>query len=189
MNDDNEIVIRSWEHPTAFAALFDRYATTIYRYAARRAGTTVADDVTAETFLVAFERRRAFDPEVPNARPWLFGIASHLLSRHARQQARQWRAYARAPLPEAAGEHEDRTVARLDASARTAELAKVITDLDDVDRDVLLLHAWGDLSYDEIATALEIPIGTVRSKLHRLRARLREQLDLPTRELLEENHG
>lgn len=190
MNDDNEIVSRSWGDPPAFAVLFDRYATTIHRYAARRAGTAVADDILAETFLVAFERRRTYDLAVPNARPWLFGIASNLLGRHARQEARQWRAYARHPRSDSGDDHEERTVARLDAEAARADLARLLAELDPADRDVLLLYAWAELPYDEIATAIGIPVGTVRSKLHRLRRRLRQQLDLPLDELTEENsHG
>lgn len=160
-----------------FAVVFDRHATAIYRYLARRAGTVLADDLLAQTFLVAFEHRDRYDTARPSARPWLYGIASNLLRRHHRDEVRQYRAWARSgidPLEEAgpADESDD----RLDAAARSPSLARGLATLRPADREVLLLFAWGELSYDEIATALDIPLGTVRSRLHRARAHVRAAL-------------
>lgn len=93
---DAEIVTRSLQAPSVFAVLFDRHAAAVHQYARRRAGSGVADDVMAETFLVAFDKRHRFDPAVINARPWLLGIATRLLARHARAESRRWAAYARA---------------------------------------------------------------------------------------------
>ncbi|MEO6115645.1 MAG: sigma-70 family RNA polymerase sigma factor, partial [Pseudolysinimonas sp.] len=90
MSTDSEIIRRSQETPAAFAELYDRHAVAIHRYASRRLGEA-ADDVMSETFLVAFERRAAFDPAIEDARPWLYGIATTLLKKHRRQEARAWR--------------------------------------------------------------------------------------------------
>lgn len=91
MSSDSEIIERSRHIPAAFSELYDRHATTIHRYAARRGGTQVADDVMSETFLVAFERRSDFDTARESAEPWLYGIATTLLKQHARQEARAWK--------------------------------------------------------------------------------------------------
>ena len=186
---DNVLVRRSWDQPQIFALIFDRHASTIHAYAARRAGRPVADDVMAETFLIAFERRRSFDVDRTSARPWLYGIASNLLGRHARQEERQWRAYARHAGDAGSVEHESGAVARLDAARALAQMSAVVRRLDVVDRDVLLLYAWADLTYDQIAQALNLPVGTVRSKLHRVRTRLREHVDAANPDLMEVYHG
>jgi len=87
VSPDNEVIERSAREPAVFAMLFDRHATSVYRYVAQRLGDHVADDVMSETFLVAFERRSAYDISVSDARPWLLGIATRLMRKHARVEA------------------------------------------------------------------------------------------------------
>jgi RNA polymerase sigma-70 factor (ECF subfamily) len=162
---------------TDFAALFDRHATVVHRYLSRRIGTAVADDLLGETFLVAYERRATFDRSRADARPWLLGIATNLLRRHRRDELAQYRAWARTGADPVGGEVEDARVAqRLDAGAWSARLAGVLAGMRREDREVLLLVAWGELSYPEVAAALHIPAGTVRSRLHRARAAVRAEL-------------
>ena len=93
---DSELIHRSREDPQAFAVLYDKYCRSVHRYAATRAGESVADDVMAQTFLVAFESRESFDHQWEDARPWLFGIATNLLRRHHRTEARRLEAFAKA---------------------------------------------------------------------------------------------
>jgi RNA polymerase sigma-70 factor (ECF subfamily) len=122
----------------------------------------------------AFERRSRYDRTRPSALPWLLGIAVNLVARHYRDEERQLRAYARTGVdPIAGGEELD---ARLDAADTRARLAVALAELRPEERDVLLLHAWVELEYAEIAEALEIPVGTVRSRLSRARAHVRELL-------------
>jgi RNA polymerase sigma factor (sigma-70 family) len=156
-----------------FAALFDRHAVVIHRYLARRAGTTAADDLLAQTFLVAYERRAGYDRSRPDARPWLFGIAANLLRRRERDEIRQYQAWARTGVDPVAADHAIRVADRVDASVGAARLAGALAKLRRADREVLLLVAWGQLSYPEVAAALDIPVGTVRSRLARARAALR----------------
>ena len=87
--DDAAVIESSWREPEQFATLFDRHAPHIYRYLARRAGRQVADDLVAETFLAAFAKRDRYDLGHPDARPWLYGIATNLVGQHRRDQARQ----------------------------------------------------------------------------------------------------
>ncbi|MGW6735903.1 RNA polymerase sigma factor [Streptomyces sp. NPDC055013] len=177
---DASVIARSRDEPEAFAALFDRHADAVHRYAARRLGGEVADDLVAETFTTAFQQRHRYDPARgagADARPWLFGIATNLVGRHRRAEARRFKAMARVP---ALADHDeplaDRAADRVVARAVRRELAAALVALPARHRDVLLLVAWGDLSYGEAAQALGIAVGTVRSRLHRARSKLREAL-------------
>ncbi|MFH8770752.1 RNA polymerase sigma factor [Streptomyces sp. NPDC017958] len=175
--DDAEIVAQSLEQPELFALLYDRYAPDIHRYAARRLGDTAADDITADTFLVAFRIRSRYDRTRPNARPWLYGIAGNLIGKQRRAEVRALRALARNghdPVAESWGESwvED-TDSRI---AAQGPLAGALAGLSAPDRHVLLLVAWAELTYQEVAEALDIPVGTVRSRLNRARRKVRTAL-------------
>jgi RNA polymerase sigma factor (sigma-70 family) len=178
---DSEVISRMHDDPELFGTIFDRYYPGIHGFASRRLGRDLADDVAAETFLVAFDRWQRYDTAYDSARPWLFGIASNLIAGHQRAEARRYRALARADQvttgdPDGAGGPADRVVLRLDAQAVRAQLAAALEEIAPADREVVLLIAWGDLTSEEVARALEIPAGTVRSRLHRARRRLRAAL-------------
>jgi RNA polymerase sigma factor (sigma-70 family) len=173
--DDAEVVARSLEQPEAFALLYDRYAADIHRYAARRLGDSAADDITADTFLTAFRVRSRYDLTRANARPWLYGIAGNLIGRQRRTEVRALRALARTGHDPVAASWGDSWVEETDSRiAAQGPLAGALAALSAGDRNVLLLVAWADLTYQEVAEALDIPVGTVRSRLNRARNRLRE---------------
>ncbi|MEV4538346.1 sigma-70 family RNA polymerase sigma factor [Asanoa sp. NPDC049518] len=156
--------------PTDLAGMFTAYGRDLLRYCTRRVGEQVAEDVVAETFLVAYEQRFRYDPGRGAVLPWLYGIATNLLRRHRRTELRALRALADAePGPDAAEE-------RVDAQRTVRRLATVLAELPRRQRDVLLLFAVAELDYAEIAAALDIPPGTVRSALHRARAKVRAAL-------------
>lgn len=177
MLSDRDLIAASAEEPARFVDIFERHFQSIYRYALRRAGEGSADDIASETFLVAFARRGSYRGDQANARPWLFGIATNLIRRHRRDEERMLRAYTRA-----AGEtHNDDQIAvnaRVDASRMQPLLARALLKLRREERDTLLLIAWADLSYQEVAAALNVPVGTVRSRLSRARERVRKELRL-----------
>ncbi|MEZ5098781.1 MAG: RNA polymerase sigma factor [Thermoleophilia bacterium] len=160
---DADLIRRSLVEPIAFEAVFERHFDAVHAFAQRRVGRDLADEVAAEAFVRAFDRRSRYDGSHVDALPWLLGIATNVMRRHWRGERRRLDAYARsvagpasaAPGGEAAG-----------------ELLAAVARLPRAQREVLLLHAWADLSYEEIARALEVPIGTVRSRLARARARL-----------------
>jgi len=177
---DAAVIAGSLADPASFALVFDRHAATLLRFLVRRIGPDAADGLVGETFRVAFERRASYDSARPCARPWLYGIATNLLARHRRAEARRW-----AALERLAGQGGDGTpagadtdagaavAARLDALSLWPRVAATIAELPPGERNALLLYAWEDLGYDDIAAALGIPVGTVRSRLNRARRRLR----------------
>jgi RNA polymerase sigma-70 factor (ECF subfamily) len=163
------VIARSLGEASVFSTIFDRHFDAVFRYLARRIERARAEDLAATTFTVAFERRGRFRPEADTARPWLFGIATNLLRNERRAERRGLDLVARlrgdVKTPEGSpGEPDDR-------------LAPLLRKLDPDQLDVLLLYAWEELSYEEIAAALRIPVGTVRSRLARARSRLRTALD------------
>src|SRR5580693_5397901 len=175
VDDDAEIIGRSCAEPEQFAALFDRHAPLIHRYAARRVGREAADDLVAETFLAAFGKRRQYDRR-PDARPWLYGIATNLVGQHRREEVRQFRLRLAAGPAPVQNDDSERAVVNLTAQSVRAPLGQALGALAQADRDVLLLIAWEQLSYEEVARALGIPVGTVRSRLHRARKKIRKAL-------------
>ncbi|MBC6469251.1 RNA polymerase sigma factor [Actinomadura alba] len=148
----------------------------MHRYVTRRLGVSTADDVVAETFLLAFRGRKRYDVTRADARPWLYGIASNLIGKHRRAEKRLYRTLARAGVDRVAESYADRVDARVTAEGVQRELADALAGLSAGDRDVLLLVAWADLTYEGVADALGIPVGTVRSRLHRARRKVREAL-------------
>lgn len=130
----------------------------------------------AETFLVAFRLRGRYDLSRQDARPWLFGILVKECSRHHRRESARLRAHARAAEPDAVDGPADQIGHDLAARAARARLAAALARLKQRDRDVLTLIAWQDMSYDEVAETLNIPVGTVRSRLHRARRQMQAVL-------------
>ena len=166
--------------PELFTEVHDRYFATIYRYVAGRLGAQVAEDIAAETFLVAFDRRGTFDAERGDLRVWLFGIATNLVARHRRKEARHYRALARVDVTTAVEGHENRVVASVSAKRLLPRVAAALSGLSKGERDVLLLVALGGLGYEEVAEALGISPGTVGSRLTRARKKLSSSLTKET---------
>lgn len=188
MNTDAELIEQSRYGPAAFGELYDRHGPDIYRYAARRAGEFAAEDVMAETFLIAFESRQGFDGPAEAVRPWLFGIATNLLRRHHRAEARMLRALARSG-PAETFDGMDAVEANLDAAGNTARIGRALRALAPIDREAILLYVWADLSYEDIAAATGVPLGTVRSRINRARSKLRADLGSTFFTDKESNHG
>jgi RNA polymerase sigma factor (sigma-70 family) len=176
---DAELIARSIEDPRAFMPLVERHNRVLFGYLARRVGRDIAEDVTSETFTRAFAQRARFDTTRPDARPWLFGIALNLVRNQARSEVRQLRAYSRHGVHDRTEDDHVATVDRLDAQDRSPELATALAALKSGDREVLSMFAWSDMSYEEIAEALDIPVGTVRSRLNRARRIVQEHLVAP----------
>jgi RNA polymerase sigma factor (sigma-70 family) len=174
--DDATLILRSRQEPECFAALFRRHVAAIQRYVVRRLGPDAADDVVAETFLTAFTQRGQYQDSRPDARPWLYGIATNLIGRYRRAELRQYRVLARTGTDPVTEPFTDRVDAVVSAGRASRRLAAALARLPAGHRDALLLVAWGDLTYEQAALALGVPVGTVRSRLSRARGSLRRVL-------------
>lgn len=173
---DGKAIAASGADPERFAEIFDRHWTAIHRYVAWRLGAEMAEDVAADVFLTAFRSRDRYDPTRPDARPWLYGIATNLIGQHRRTERRRTELLARTEAVWASESFVDRSDARIAAERLRPRLVAVLSRLPAADRDLLLLVAWADLTYEETAHALGVPIGTVRSRLHRVRKKVRRAL-------------
>jgi RNA polymerase sigma-70 factor (ECF subfamily) len=173
---DAEAIRASLDDPDRFEVVFDRHFGAIHRFVERRLGGDLAEEIAAEVFVTAFASRSRYDTARENARPWLLGIAANLIRHQRRSEVRQLRAYARTGADSGDQPRDAELLDRVDAQASRAQLAEGIASLSADDREVLLLYAWAGLSYPEIAEALAIPVGTVRSRLSRARRQFRELL-------------
>jgi RNA polymerase sigma-70 factor (ECF subfamily) len=185
---DAATIAGSLVDPERFGQLYDRYAAMLYRFAVRRLGPTTAEDAVSDTFLAAFRHRGRYDLTRADARPWLFGILTHEIAGRRRAESTRLRLLAGLePEPHHAGP-EEQVPDAVTAQAAGGGLASALAQLNAGDRDVLLLIAWADLSYLEVADALAIPVGTVRSRLNRARRLVRQALgDQDPLNLQEEN--
>ncbi len=163
---------------TALGELFDSQAQDLYRYAVRASGDwAMAEDIVSLTFLEAWRLRAKLREEGESVRPWLFGIAANVLRNTARAARRHQAALARMPAREVVPDFADELVGRLDDSARLAAAQRALARLRRGDREVFMLCVWAGLDYAGAAQALGVPVGTVRSRLSRARARLRGLAD------------
>lgn len=163
----------------AFGALFERHSRAVYNFAFRStANWAVAEDAASDVFLTAWRRRGevVFTTESGSVLPWLLGVAANQLRNQRRSRWRAAGALDRLNANEVQPDHSDETVGRLADEAQMADVQAVVEQLPDHERDVLALCAWSGLDYAEAAIALGVPVGTVRSRLSRARAHLKELL-------------
>lgn len=172
---DAEVIASSLRQPQLFAPIFERHFADIYRYLCQRTEPSAAEDLASEVFTIALNKRNKFVAHHDSALPWLYGIASRLLADQSRKRARQARAYHKAGAQEI---HDTNPITgaqeRIDAHNAAQKLQPAIDSLNERDQDILHLYAHAELTYTDIASALNIPVGTVRSRLHRIRRALRD---------------
>lgn len=178
---DGELLSAVVEDPQAFLGVFERHFEAVHRFISRQLGSGLAEDAAAEVFLQALRSAHTFAPESADARPWLLGIATNVIRGELRRR------YAGYLEPIESVERVDAPVQddpRLDAVGRLAEVQRALTLVPIDDREPLLLYAWLDLPYEEIALALGLPVGTVRSRIARARRRLRIELGYEPMEIV-----
>jgi RNA polymerase sigma factor (sigma-70 family) len=175
-SSDSWAIEESLRTPASFARVFERHFGPVHHYISQRLGPDQADELGAETFLVAFDRRSHYDLARLDARPWLLGIATNLVHRHWRAERRWLKVCERL----AGGLSEGRGEMGVAPGSPwlNQDLALSLRSLARRDREALLLLAWAELSYEEIAVALAIPVGTVRSRINRARRKMRESMGL-----------
>jgi RNA polymerase sigma factor (sigma-70 family) len=158
----------------AFGLLFERHGKAIYNYCFRRVGDwAVAEDLLSIVFLEAWRRR---DKELPHDKvlPWLYGIATNVVRNRRRSERRFAAALRRVPKPDSGPSFDELADARIDDVRQMERVLALVERLPKHEQDVFALCAWSECSYEDAAVALDVPVGTVRSRLSRARARLRE---------------
>lgn len=179
-NDDDRAVWRSVANgdADAFGVLFDRHARTVYNHCFRQAGSwSEAEDLTSVVFLEAWRRRADVRLERDSARAWLLGVATNVCRNRARSLRRHRATLERIPAGSAQPDPADDVAARVDDERAMRAVLDEVAKLPRTDREVLALCGWDGLSYAEAAVALGVPVGTVRSRLSRARARLSKASD------------
>ena len=160
--------------PDALAILFRRHGNAIYNYCFRRLGDwAAAEDMVSIVFLEAWRKRDA-DVQAGKVLPWLYGIATNVVRNRRRSDRRYAAALRRLPADGPTPDSADDAVARADDQRQMKRLLAVVSELPRQEQDVLALCVWSELSYDDAASALGVPVGTVRSRLSRARTHLRE---------------
>jgi RNA polymerase sigma factor (sigma-70 family) len=164
--------------PAAFGLLFERHGRAVYNYCFRRtADWAAAEDLTSVVFLEAWRRRKEVRPHGESLLPWLYGVATNVLRNRSRSVRRHRAALERIPSA-----HEpdfaDGVADRLADAEQMRHVLAAIRVLPKRDREVLALCVWSELTYEEAAIALDLPVGTVRSRLSRARSRLRDEAEI-----------
>ncbi|MEA2010674.1 MAG: RNA polymerase sigma factor [Actinomycetota bacterium] len=182
-SSDAQAIERSLADPSRFEVVFDRHYDTIHRYVARRLGSPVADDLASEVFVQAFTARSRFTaPPGGSCLPWLYGITSNTMRHESRRRLRESRAVRRVTTSGHVQDVSTDVAWSVDAQRRVEEsgLIDAMNDLPPDDRETFYLYAVAEASYAEVAEALEVPLGTVRSRLARVRQKLRAALETAT---------
>lgn len=173
--DDGTAIELSWEVPERFSEIFDRHFSSIFAFCARRVGPVLAEDIVNETFCVAFDHRRHYDTkERPNARPWLMGIATNVMRHEFRRQLREKRAVDRISVEDTHPDHDASIVDNFAAAKRVERVRAALAKLPSQEIEALLLSVLELRTYEQIAEVLQVPVGTVRSRIHRARKHLNE---------------
>ncbi|MEV4419160.1 RNA polymerase sigma factor [Patulibacter sp. NPDC049589] len=158
----------------AFGVLYERHDRAVLAFCLWRTGDpALAEDLTSIVFLEAWRRRASTPLTTGDARPLLLAIATNVLRNQWRTRRRHRAALERlGRAGEPRPDHDDDAADRVDAAARLHEVRAQLDALPQREREVLALVALADLTYEETASALGLPVGTVRSRLSRARARL-----------------
>ena len=165
------------DDPAAFGEIFERHAKTVYNYLFRRcADWSVAEDLTSIVFIEAWRRRRDVELVHDSALPFLLGVATNVLRNRRRSERRYRAAMERIPLPDDSARPTHDPAVRVCAEEDMRVILGVLGRLPRREQDVVALCLWQGLSYEEVAVALDVPVGTIRSRLSRGRSRLRELL-------------
>jgi len=159
----------------AFGELFERHADRVYAHCFSRTGSwSMAEDLTSAVFLEAWRRRSQVKFSGDSVLPWLLGVANNATRNAQRTLRRHGQLIAKLPPPEPESDIAADAAERVDQERLAGHLLCAMTGLRRTEREVIALCDWAGLSYAEAAVALGVPEGTVRSRLSRARAHLRD---------------
>jgi RNA polymerase sigma factor (sigma-70 family) len=176
---DGDLWSRSSAHDgAAFSELFERHSKAVYNHCFRLTGSwSAAEDLTSVVFLQAWRRRNQVKLHGDSILPWLLAVANNVTRNSERSVRRHRLLLAKLPRSDASSEFENGIGDRIDDERRMHWILMIASRLKAKEREIIALCDWSGVSYSEAATALNIPIGTVRSRLSRAREHLRGLLD------------
>lgn len=169
----------------AFELIFERYSSHIINFAYRFLGSRdEAEDIAQEVFLRIYKAKERYDPKRP-FRPWIFSIASHLISDQKRFGKRHPKESLDVTLQDSDGnpyrnEIEDRSSAKSEELLEKQQIAhlvqKALKELPENQRQAVLLARFEDMSYEEISQTMKVSVSAVKSLLFRARESLKQSL-------------
>jgi RNA polymerase sigma-70 factor (ECF subfamily) len=164
----------------AFETLFERYRDRVFQFVLWQlgAGRDLAEELTQEVFFQLYLSASTFRHR-SRFRTWLYSLARNVCRHHERKHRREsgalrWGEDNEAPVLSDGGRSD--ALERLTAAEDRARVRQAVAALPREQRAALLLRDWEELSYQEIAAVLDIPVGTVRSRLHNARCALAHTL-------------
>lgn len=179
-DDDLAARLRSGD-VDAMGEVYDRFADRVYNFCFRRtASWSAAEDAMAAAFLEVWRVRARATAYDGTLLPWLYTVAGNVCRNQLRSQRRHAALRAKLHVVEEdvrVADHADDVAGRVDDERRMAELVAAVGRLGERDRQVLVHVAWDGLTYEQAAQVLDVPVGTVRSRLSRSRGRLAELMD------------
>jgi RNA polymerase sigma factor (sigma-70 family) len=165
----------------AFGELFERHADAVYNHCFRRTGSwSVAEDLTSVVFLEAWRRRRQVEFHGESVLPWFLAVANNAIRNSDRSIRRYRRLLSKLPRPTPIPDQSEEAIGRVDDERTMRNVLEAFNRLSAQDQEIVSLCDWTGLGYEDAAMALGVPIGTIRSRLSRARARLREHLGQTT---------
>jgi RNA polymerase sigma factor (sigma-70 family) len=171
---DADVIAASLEDGELFAEVLVRHRSAVFGFITRQMPRDDAADLTSEVFAKAFSLRAAYDTSRSSALPWLLGIAHNVVGDHyRRREVRVRHQSSLLAIEEVEDDPYLDVVNRLAIEKQREHIVEALSRLEPRDRDVLILTALGDMTYAEVAETLNIPIGTVKSRLSRARSRMR----------------
>lgn len=177
---DADVITASLDNPELFRIIVLRHGEAVLAHAARRVGRQDALDVASEVFLRGFRLRERYVGIRETCLPWLYRISRNVVGEWLKRTNRSDQVAI--VLHVSVAGFEDEVLDRVAASSVVEDLQTALKRLSEPDRETLLLFAVDGLTYAEIAESLDIPPGTVGSRLARVRSQILEQIpDLETR--------
>jgi RNA polymerase sigma factor (sigma-70 family) len=162
---------------SAFETLYRQYEKLVYRTAYLITGDKeVANDALQEVFISVWKSRHTYDPNKGKLTTWLHRITVNECSRGRTRKASTTVSLEERGIDLPEMKHQSQPDEILVSKMEYEQLLKAMDALDTKHRSVLVLRYFNDLSYQEIAEALEIPLGTVKSRLNQSLRYLREQM-------------
>jgi RNA polymerase sigma factor (sigma-70 family) len=178
---DGELWAAAAADAYAFGELFDRHSTRVYSHCFRRTGQwSDAEDLTAVVFLEAWRRRPELRLDADGSiLTWLLAVANNVVRNRDRSVRRHRRLLEKLPEAVDVPDLADEAAGRVDDERRIAPVVKAMKTMRPNEQDVLALCVLAGLDYASAASALGVPVGTVRSRLSRALKHLRELLAVP----------